>query len=129
VCALDGETFLAELLKHGSQEGIIALAGLQDQAGQHGHPPQIGLEGGEVGSGDIPGQADRVALGLLKDPDAPPNLCQSHLGPGKGLHGGVGKASEAHHKEGPASILAVLGDLQGQVTPARDEAQASGHLD
>jgi hypothetical protein len=68
-------------------------------------------------------------LGLLEDPDAPPNLCQSHLSPGEGLHGGVGKASEAHNKEGSACVLAVSGDLQGQVTPARDEAQASGHLD
>jgi hypothetical protein len=126
---LDGETFHAERLQDGSQEGVVSLPRFQDQARQHGHAPQIGLEGGKVGAGDIPGQADRVAFGLLEDPDTAPNFCQSHLGPGEGLHGGIGEASQAHHKEGPAGLLAVTGDLQGQVTPARDEAQASRHLD
>ena len=32
----NGETFLAELLQDGSQEGVIAFPGLQDQARQLG---------------------------------------------------------------------------------------------
>ena len=125
--ALDGEAFLAELVQDGAQQGVVPLTGLQDQLGQHGHAAEVRLEGGEVGSGHVSGQADRLAARGLQDPDAPAHLSQPDRLARKGLHVGIREAAQADDEERPAGLLAVPGDLQGQVAAPGDQAQAPRH--
>ena len=126
VGAPDVETFGLELVEEVAQEGVVAVAGGGDGAGEGLEAAEIGLEGREVGAGDLAGHADGVATGAAQGFEAPAELGDADVGAVEGLEGGVGEAAQANNEGGVAGGSAKGGQLDGEGAAAGDEAQAGG---
>jgi len=120
---LDLEAFLAEFVEHCPQQPVVTLAGGGDDRGQRGHAAHIGLEFGEIGPGDRPGEADQLAMFLAQSLENLAEFGEADVRRRVVTRAIVGKAAQTNYEIGPAGPPATVGDFSGQSPTARDDSE------